>query len=377
MSFPSDKITVMLADDSSVIRNVISTILKSDPNIEIVASVSNGENAITMAKSKQPNIVILDVEMPVMDGLTALPEILKCAPNTKVVMCSSLTARGADTTMKAMALGAVECLVKPTSSEVRGEDSTFKTTLLNIVRSLAPQGASSSARPSSPSLSNMASASSSASPSATLFGPNANRSYTLKSDVGLYKGKPSIIAIGSSTGGPKALFNVVKDIGRLDVPIVITQHMPATFTKILAEHVTQQTGLPAFEGAEGMVIEPGKAYIAPGGRHMLFEQRGSQLIIKLDDGPQENFCKPAVDPMMRSLVEIYGQKILCVILTGMGHDGLKGCEMLAHCGGRIIAQDAETSVVWGMPGAVAMASICSAVLPVSEIGRWVRRACHL
>jgi two-component system chemotaxis response regulator CheB len=377
MSSPSDKITVMLVDDSSVIRNVISTILKSDPNIEIVASVSNGENAITMARSKQPNVIILDVEMPVMDGLTALPEILKCAPNTKVVMCSSLTARGAETTMKAMALGAVECLVKPTSSEVRGEDSPFKITLLNMVRSLAPIKATSSAQSPSSPIPRATAAPTSATPSTALFGANANRDYTLKSDVGSYKGKPIILAIGSSTGGPKALFNVIKDIGILDIPIVITQHMPATFTKILAEHITQQTGLPAFEGAEGMVVEAGKAYIAPGGKHMLFEERLGQLTIKIDDGPQENFCKPSVDPMMRSLVEIYGQKILCVILTGMGHDGLKGCVMLENSGGRIIAQDAETSVVWGMPGAVAMAGICSAVLPLSEIGKWVRRACHL
>ena len=374
MSFPSNNITVMLVDDSSVIRNVIASILKTAPCIEIVASVSNGENAITMAKNKQPNVVILDIEMPVMDGITALPEILKSAPDTKVVMCSSLTAKGADITMKAMALGAVECLVKPTSSEIRGADSPFKATLLNIVKSLAPKGVD----PCAPvDGGEVAPATTSASPSAALFGANANKDFILKSDVGSYKGKPSILAIGSSTGGPKALFQVLKDIEALDVPIVITQHMPATFTKILAEHIAQQTGLSAFEGADGMVVEAGKVYVAPGDRHMTFEERGSQLVIKLDNGPQENFCKPAVDPMMRSLNEIYGNKTLCVILTGMGHDGLNGCEILVENGARLVAQDEETSVVWGMPGAVAMAGICSAVLPVSELGQWVRRACHL
>ncbi len=377
MSSPSDKITVMLVDDSSVIRNVIANILKSAPCIEIVASVSNGENAITMAKSKQPNVVILDVEMPVMDGITALPEILKNAPDTKIVMCSSLTAKGADTTMKAMALGAVECLVKPTSSEIRGADSPFKATLLNIVKSLAPKGIILRRESGGNEAATTAPARTSASPSAALFGANANKDYTLKSDIGLYKGKPNIVAIGSSTGGPKALFQVLKDIGTLDVPIVITQHMPATFTKILAEHITQQTGLSAFEGADGMAVEQGKVYVAPGDRHMLFEQKGNQLTIKLDDGPQENFCKPAVDPMLRSLNSIYGQKTLCVILTGMGHDGLSGAEQLVELGGRLVAQNEETSVVWGMPGAVAMASICSAVLPVTEMGQWVRRTCHL
>ncbi len=376
MSSSSDKITVMLVDDSSVIRNVIANILKSSPCIEIVASVSNGENAITMAKNKQPDVVILDVEMPVMDGITALPEILKSAPNTKVVMCSSLTAKGADTTIKAMALGAVECLVKPTSEEARGEDSPFKATLLNIVKSLAPKGTTPCGQDTSVVT---------ATPLQAAVGPKAavsgafgvDKSFVLKSDVGQYKGKPSILAIGSSTGGPKALFQVLKDIDTLDIPIVITQHMPATFTKILAEHITQQTGVSAFEGADGMVVEAGKIYVAPGGQHMLFEEQGSHLTIKLDDGPQENFCKPAVDPMLRSLVGIYGEKVLCVILTGMGHDGLKGAEMLVEKGGRLIAQDEETSVVWGMPGAVAMAGICSAVLPVSEMGQWVRRACQL
>ncbi len=367
MSSPSDKITVMLVDDSSVIRSIIASILNSEPCIDVVASVSNGENAIMMAKNKHPDVIILDVEMPVMDGLTALPEILKYSPDTKVVMCSSLTAKGADTTMKAMALGAVECLVKPSSAEARGEDSTFRKTLISIVKSLAPKD-----KPPCGVQKTGADRLVVAPAPAPL-----DKSFTLKNDFGAYRGKPEIIAIGSSTGGPKALFNILQDIDILDIPIVITQHMPATFTKLLAEHITQQTGLPAFEGEDGMVVEPGKIYIAPGNWHMVFERKEGRLIIKLDDGPQENFCRPSTDPMLRSLMEIYGNKVLCVILTGMGHDGLEGSKKLVDLGGRIIAQDEETSVVWGMPGAVAMAGICSAVLPISEMGNWVRRACHL
>jgi len=377
MSSSSNKITVMLADDSSVIRSIISSILESDPNIEVVSSVSNGENAITMAKSKQPDIVILDVEMPIMDGLTALPEILKNAPDTKVVMCSSLTARGADTTMRAMALGAVECLVKPTSAEARGEDSPFRKTLLDIVTSLAPKRDSSAMPSTARNRTNAVKSLRSSREHPAPIGNLADKSFTLKDDLGAYKGKPSILAIGSSTGGPKALFKVLKDIKTLDIPIVITQHMPATFTTILAQHIAQQTGLPTFEGEDGMIIEAGKIYVAPGSKHMLFEKKGVKLTIKLNDGPQENFCKPAVDPMLRSLINIYGNKTLCLILTGMGHDGLSASKLLVDCGGRIVAQDEETSVVWGMPGAVAMEGICSAVLPITDIGNWIRRSCQL
>ena len=370
MSMPSDKITVLLADDSSVIRSVISNILESEPGVEVVSSVSNGEYAITMAKAKKPDITILDVEMPVMDGLTALPEILKNSPDTKVIMCSSLTAEGADTTIKAMALGAADCLVKPTSAEARGPDSPFRKKLLQLVKSL---GAKQPTAQSAPTTRAVPYTPGAAKP--TPIAPSS--AIKLKEDIGTYKGKPRILAIGSSTGGPKALFTVLSDLRPLDVPIVITQHMPATFTKILAEHITQQTGIEAHEGAEGMVVEPGKIYIAPGSLHMIFEESNGKLVIRLDNGPEENFCKPAVDPMLRSLINIYGNKILCVILTGMGHDGLKGAQMLADEGGRIIAQDEKTSVVWGMPGAVATAGICSAVLPVEEIGKSVRNAFHL
>ena len=361
----SEKITVILADDSSVIRRALSMMLETDPNIEIVASASDGKSAVSLAKIKKPDILILDVEMPVMDGITALPEILKNSPSTKVIMCSSLTEKGADTSIKAMALGAVECLVKPTGAEAAKPDSPFKKKLIHTVKTLVPLK-------SEPSVA-QSTAPASALTSRTPVKKNAE--ITLRDDTSAYKGKPDILAIGSSTGGPKALFQVLKDIGILDIPIVITQHMPATFTKILAEHLTQQTGIPAHEGEEGMVVQKGNVYVAPGGKHMLFEKQGMQLKIKLNDGPQENFCKPAVDPMMRSLVDTYGNKVLGLILTGMGRDGAKGSQYLVDKGGRVIAQDEETSVVWGMPRAVAEAGICSEILPIQNIGSWVKKAC--
>lgn len=180
---------------------------------------------------------------------------------------------------------------------------------------------------------------------------------------------PALIAIGSSTGGPQALPRVLAPLGtKIRQPIVITQHMPPTFTQLLAEHLGRNTAMPTVQAAEGMPLLPGRIHIAPGGHHLLFARRGDQVICVLDDGPPENFCKPAVDPMLRSVVDIYGGKALAVILTGMGHDGLAGCQSLVAAGGQVLAQDEETSVVWGMPGAVAQAGLCSAVLPIGEIG---------
>ena len=162
--------------------------------------------------------------------------------------------------------------------------------------------------------------------------------------------------------------DVLKNLKNMPVPIVITQHMPKTFTAMLAQHIEQSCGLKCFEGAEGMVIAPGCVYVAPGGMHMVFEKgSGDYPKIHLNEDPPENFCRPSVDVMLRSLVSIYGGRILTVILTGMGSDGLEGCKKVVEAGGNVIAQDEETSVVWGMPGAVAMAGLCSAVRPISEL----------
>jgi two-component system chemotaxis response regulator CheB len=185
--------------------------------------------------------------------------------------------------------------------------------------------------------------------------------------------KPNLLAIGSSTGGPQALFAAIGHFKNFHVPIVVTQHMPATFTKILAQHIAMHTGVQTFEGENGMKVEPGTVYVAPGGYHMMFERSGTHNLIRLNDGPQENFCRPSVDPMLRSAIDVWGPKFLAVILTGMGQDGLAGCRKLVELGGRVIAQDQETSVVWGMPGAVATAGICTDVLPLPDIGPAVKK----
>ncbi len=363
-----DNVSVVLVDDSSVIRGILRRILETDPQIKVVDSVSNGEMAVNSARMKKPDVVILDIEMPVMDGITALPEILKVSPDTKVIMCSSLTEKGASITMKAMSLGAVECIVKPSSSLDTGPGSPFQKNLIALMKSLKPSAsgnASPAAAGSSPMKNQVAGSS-----AANYLGGE----YSLRNDVNAYKGKPDIVAIGSSTGGPQALFSVLSHLKGLSVPIVITQHMPATFTKTLTDHIQTHTGITSHEADEGMIVQNGHIYVARGGKHMLFRKNGIDLTIHLDDGPPENFCKPAVDPMFRSLVEIYGRKVLGVILTGMGQDGLEGSKMLVEKGGRVIAQDKQTSVVWGMPGAVATNGICSEVLPLNEIGPWIKKA---
>jgi two-component system chemotaxis response regulator CheB len=369
MSIPSDHekstIGVMLVDDSAVIRGALSSLLEEDPQIKIAASISNGEQAINAAERHKPDIIILDIEMPVMDGITALPKILEKSPQSKVIMFSTLTERGAAITIKALSLGAVECLVKPGPGEAR-KGSPFQSQLISLIKNLAPR--KSASPPPQTSADNVAVKY--PLPSKSLL----SSPYQLKPQTNTFPGRPDLIAIGSSTGGPQALFQVMKHLKGLKVPIIITQHMPATFTKILAEHITQNSGIDCREGQDDMPLEAGKAYLAPGGFHMLIERKGTQVVIKINNGPPENFCKPAVDPMMRSAIEVYRQKILGVILTGMGQDGVLGCKALADIGGSIIAQDEASSVVWGMPRAVAIAGICSAVLPLPDIGPWIKKA---
>lgn len=366
-----DQIKVMLVDDSAVVRGMISRIIEADPRIKVVNSVANGEMAVNSVEKYAPDILLLDIEMPVMDGITALPQILKKSPKTKVIMCSTLTEKGASISMKAMALGATEYLCKPSSVSGSGASSDFSQKLLDLVLTIG--GAS--RIPVATQLKEEKQRNPS-STSAQLNIPKSSEHNTTTTKPVITTSnriitKPECIAIGSSTGGPKALFSVISDFKRVNLPIALTQHMPATFTKILAQHIESQTGVKAVEAEDGMDFSKSVVHVAPGGFHMLFEKTGMGVKIRLNDGAPENFCKPAVDPMFRSLCNIYGGKIMGIILTGMGHDGLEGGKLLVSKGGALVAQDEATSVVWGMPGAVANAGICNAVLPLDQIGKWV------
>lgn len=371
-----DSISVMLVDDSAIVRGFLTRILEADQEIDVVATAHNGEAGVMRVANIKPDILILDVEMPIMDGITALPQILENSPDTKVLMCSTLTQRNADISLKALSLGAVDCIGKPsTATEINNRDE-FKEELLYKVKNIARPKLY---RPSSSVTSVSSRHQTETEPQkADATKPQlkswlGTTDFQLVDSSTLYQGRPELLAIGSSTGGPRALFETLSHLENLPVPIVITQHMPATFTRILAEHIHEKTGIPCTEGESGMEILPGHAYVAPGGYHMLLEKKGLKTSLRLDDSAPVNFCKPAVDPMLKSAVEIYGNRILTVILTGMGHDGLGGSQLLHEKGGRIIAQDQETSTVWGMPGAVAVNNLCMAVLPLEQIGPKVRK----
>lgn len=367
----SEKITVMLVDDSAVIRGGLSRILEDDPSISVIASKPNGQQAVDTISTLKPDIVLLDVEMPVMDGISALPLLLKNCPTTKIIMVSTMTEKGAAVTLKALELGAVEALVKPQSG-TGTPGSEFQRTLIHLIKGLAPQNKIRAIRQT---LGEEAATTVKSSVTTQAPGMSVKRNtitnnpnFSLNTNPAVYKGIPKILAIGSSTGGPQALQKVVPYFKGFNIPIVITQHMPATFTKILAQHLQTQSGIPVHEGEQNMVIKPGEIYVAPGGYHMKLVQKGTDVLIDLWDGPQINFCKPAVDPMFETAIDIYGNKVLGLMLTGMGHDGLGGGRKLHSVNGRFIAQDEKTSVVWGMPGAVASENLCTEVLPLEEIG---------
>lgn len=394
---------VMVVDDSAVIRGLLARAIEQDSQIKIVASVGDGQMAVNALQRHPVDVIILDIEMPIMDGLTAIPKLLAIDPAVKIIMASTLTLKNAEISFKAMELGAADYIPKPSSTrEIHAADE-FKRELIEKIRIMAALARRSGVRgTAAPAASPRSSASpaglrpaqggASGEPAAAVVrektpplkvlspsvAPTSRPEYQgTKGDLKLRThviARPDIIAIGSSTGGPQALFQVIKDIGvGLSQPVVITQHMPPAFTTILAEHISKQCGVTCAEAKEGDVLEPGKYYLAPGDFHMLIAQRNGKPTVALKKDPPENFCRPAVDPMLRSLIPLYGKRVLTVILTGMGSDGTKGSEQIVEAGGSVIAQDEATSIVWGMPGAVAMAGLCSSVLPVTEIGRQVRQ----
>ncbi|MCC6471566.1 MAG: chemotaxis response regulator protein-glutamate methylesterase [Alphaproteobacteria bacterium] len=356
----------MLVDDSAVIRGLLTRSLETDPQVRVMCSAANGVMALRALERNDVEVVVLDIEMPEMDGLTALPLLLKRDPALKVIMASTLTRKNAEVSMRALDLGASDYLAKPTSTTELNSATEFKRQLVEKVKALGAVrrrqvGGATPRREVRPVV---------APPPRK---PPGNTPFTLRSSPPVVP-MPDIIAIGSSTGGPQALMKVLGDIkGGLGQPILITQHMPATFTTILAEHISRASGIKCAEAVDGEPIVGGRIYLAPGDYHMVVEGSSPKRVVRLNQAPPENFCRPAVDPMMRSIVKSYGARVLAVILTGMGADGRSGCDEVVKAGGIVVAQDEASSVVWGMPGAVATAGLCTAVLPVGEIGTYVRR----
>lgn len=358
---------VMVVDDSAVIRGLLTRTLEEDPDIKVSASVSNGQMALNSLARESVDVVVLDIEMPVMDGLTALPKILEASPRTKVIMASTLTRKNADVSLKAMRAGAADYIAKPTTSLGHQSANDFRRELRSKVKALAEAGRQEA--PHAPRTQHEVRSGKVPSKAAPATRPPAA---TLRPLGGM---PPRVLAIGSSTGGPQALFKVLGDMqGALkNLPVLVTQHMPATFTTLLAEHLARVSGMPCKEGVDKAPVQPGHIHVAPGGYHMeVVRSNTSAPIIRLTQEEPENFCRPSVNPMLRSASDVYGARTLALILTGMGSDGLVGAEKVVASGGTVIAQDKESSVVWGMPGAVAGKGLCSAVLPLMQIAPYLR-----
>ncbi len=363
----SDPYRVMVCDDSAVIRGLLTKALEADPAISVVASVQNGALAVQGVSRDDIEVVVLDIEMPVMDGLTALPKLIEAKPGIQVIMASTLTRKNADISLRALQSGAADYVPKPSSRAELHSADEFQRELTQKVKALgaAFRAGRGAARPAAkPSTAARSAASSAPKPVAKATGFSLSKNAVAP---------PEAIAIGSSTGGPQALLKVLGQLpANVRQPVFITQHMPATFTTLLAEHIDKVAPLSCTEAKNGETVVGGHIYVAPGDYHMEVEREGVELKIRLNQSAPENFCRPAVDPMLRSLSAAYGARLFVMMLTGMGSDGCKGSEQVVARGGTVIAQDEATSVVWGMPGAVATAGICSAVLPLAEIAPYTR-----
>jgi len=340
---------VMICDDSAVIRAAIGRMLENEPSVRVVARVVNGRQAVEEVKRQRIDVAVLDIEMPEMDGMTALPLLLAADPGLRVIMASTLTTRGGDIALRALRLGAADYLPKPSTAAI-GDDSFRRELVAKVVglarmrrRAAAPQGTQA------------AQAAAQAAATSFKLRPAPARAAEL-------------LAIGSSTGGPQALFVLVQGLGRgLTVPVVLTQHMPPAFTPLLAAHLSKLDGPDCAEASDGEMLLPGRLYVAPGDRHLLVERTDAGLRARLTQGPAENFCRPSVDPMLRSAVVACGGRVLVVMLTGMGHDGLAGTRAVVEAGGAALAQDEASSVVWGMPGAIAQDGLCHKILPLASL----------
>jgi two-component system chemotaxis response regulator CheB len=349
------KIRVLVVDDAVVMRKLISEALSRDPGIEIAGIAANGHIALQKLTQVNPDAVTLDVEMPEMDGIATLRELRKTHPKLPVIMFSTLTSRGAASTLDALSAGATDYVAKPANvgsvTECIERLQNELVTKIKVHCHHVDASAWSAARQGAPG------------PPAAVSGRRTG--FTA----------PEVVCVGTSTGGPNALVQVFKQIpADFPLPVLIVQHMPPVFTAMLAERLTALGGLKFHEGAEGQPVETGHAYIAPGGKHMEVRQAGLQRRLHVQEDPPENSCRPAVDVLFRSTVLAYGAKVLGVVMTGMGQDGFRGCEWIRERGGQVVVQDEASSVVWGMPGFVAQAGLADKIVPLDQIaGEILRR----
>ena len=366
------QIRVMVVDDAVVARSMMARWIESEPDMMIAASLRTGREALDTVTIHAPDVVLLDVDMPELDGITALPLLLAKKRDLVVIMVSTLTRRSAELSLRALALGATDYIPKPETTYEAMTSAAFRREMIDKVRGLgrkrlllregAPPLAPEEAlapRPAPP-------------PAAKPLPEFKPQRAAEKGEIALRPfalAMPRALLIGSSTGGPQALTALFEKLtAAVDrAPVLITQHMPPTFTTVLAEHLRRVSGRGAHEAEDGEPVLAGGIYLAPGGRHMRVLRDGEIVKIALTDDPPINFCRPSVDPLFSSAAAVWGPAVLAVVLTGMGSDGTQGAADIVAAGGSVIAQDEATSVVWGMPRSVAQAGLCSAVLPLDQI----------
>jgi two-component system chemotaxis response regulator CheB len=363
----------MVVDDSVVIRGMISRWIGAEPDMEVSASLRTGLDAVNQIERIKPDVAVLDIEMPELDGISALPQLLAKKRDLVIIMASTLTRRNAEISFKALSLGASDYIPKPESTREASAAETFHHDLIQKIRHLGARARRRAAPAASPSMAPAPERARDvpvhhpvAAPVAQL--PLARRPYSMLA--------PRVLLIGSSTGGPQALMTLVADIGPVidRFPVLITQHMPPTFTTILAEHLGRATGRLAREAEDGEPIRAGRIYVAPGHLHLKVARSNGHSVVVLDDSAPVHFCKPSVDVLFSSAAEAWGGWVLGLVLTGMGTDGVKGGADIVASGGSVMAQDEPTSIVWGMPGAIAQAGLCSQVLPLPDIAPAIVRA---
>lgn len=365
-------ITVLVVDDSVVVRRLLVGALAEDPQIEVVGVAANGQIALAKVAQLNPDIVTMDIEMPVLDGIATVRALRAGGHRMPIVMFSTLTDRGAAATLDALAAGATDYVTKPSGVGSLAEALTrVAAELLPRIHALVPR----------PTGTGPASAAGASPPTASAAGPARVRpalAVPPRPRVRLLPAPDArpvrAVVVGSSTGGPEALSQLVRGLpAPLPVPVVVVQHMPPVFTRQLAQRLDRLGPSMVVEVVGGEELAPGTVYVAPGDHHLELVRSGAGVRTRLTDGPPVNYCRPSVDVMVSSAVAAYGGDLLAVVLTGMGADGRTGCEQVVAAGGRVIVQDEPTSVVWGMPGAVATGPGAHAVVPLPDIAEAVRR----
>jgi len=374
------KIKVLVIDDSVVNRRTMINLLEAYENIEIAGFAADGSIGWAKILLSQPHVILIDIDMPLMNGLELLKKLRQNKINIPVIMLSDGCDAEAELILDAMAYGAQDYAVKPDNMNNNEKAVKFvKTELLPKINKNSPY---------KDLLPDCGRACENNGTDVKSFNENAgddksdnsnnnnsnngnNNGFLAELRNGIKRRWPprvDILAVGVSTGGPKALEVFLSGFnGQIDVPVLIVQHMPPQFTKLLAERLSAETRLNVAEGASGSFIETGKVFLAPGDYHMVVKKEAAYYKIDLNQWPPENSCRPAVDVLFRTVAEVYGENALAVVLTGMGQDGLIGCEHIKKNGGRVFAQDKDSSVVWGMPGAVVSNNLADCVLPLEQL----------